>query len=41
MAFLALDIGIAHLANRFAHPAEWIPVASLRGERVSQLAAHC
>jgi hypothetical protein len=26
IAFLAVDIGFAHAANRFAHPAEWIPI---------------
>ena len=27
LAFLALDIALAHSFNRFAHPAEWIPLA--------------
>lgn len=27
LAFLALDISVAHAVNRFAHPAEWIPFA--------------
>jgi len=27
VAFLAVDIGIAHAINDFAHPAEWVPVA--------------
>jgi len=27
LAFLALDVYLAHLANDFAQPAEWIPVA--------------
>lgn len=26
IAFLAVDVGLAHEANRFAHPAEYIPV---------------
>ncbi len=26
IAFLALDVGFAHLINTFAHPAEWVPV---------------
>ena len=27
VAFLAVDIAIAHAINAFAHPAEWVPVA--------------
>jgi hypothetical protein len=27
IAFLAVDIGIAHAINAFEHPAEWVPVA--------------
>ena len=27
IAFLAVDIGIAHAVNTFQHPAEWVPVA--------------
>lgn len=27
IAFLAVDVGIAHAVNAFRHPAEWIPVA--------------
>lgn len=27
IAFLAVDIGLAHAANAFARPAEWVPVA--------------
>ena len=27
LAFLALDVYVAHLANDFEHPTEWIPVA--------------
>lgn len=27
VAFLAVDIGIAHAVNAFAHPAEWVPLA--------------
>ena len=26
IAFLALDVGLAHAINAFAHPAEWVPV---------------
>lgn len=26
IAFLAIDIGLAHSVNAFAHPAEWVPV---------------
>ncbi|MDE0829030.1 MAG: hypothetical protein OSB03_07505 [Vicinamibacterales bacterium] len=25
-AFLILDVYLAHLVNRFRHPAEWMPV---------------
>jgi hypothetical protein len=27
LAFLGLDIALAHAVNRFAHPAEWAPIA--------------
>jgi hypothetical protein len=27
LAFLAVDIGLAHAVNSFEHPAEWIPIA--------------
>ena len=27
LAFLAADIFLAHAANRFAHRAEWVPIA--------------